>query len=111
MSKNGYKIEFYRRPSGRQPFLDWVRRIKDRRTKDRIDIRLQRVREGNLGNWKPIHGPLRELIFDFGPGLRIYFAIVDEVVVLLLVGSDKGDQQQTIKKAKEYLAQYIRGKG
>jgi putative addiction module killer protein len=43
-----------------------------------------------------------ELIFDFGPGYRIYFARLSPVAVLFLCGGDKSTQTSDIVAAKEY---------
>jgi putative addiction module killer protein len=41
-----------------------------------------------------------------GPGLRIYFANVNQAIVLLLGGSDKGSQQRAIKAARDRLKDF-----
>jgi putative addiction module killer protein len=43
-----------------------------------------------------------EFRFDFGPGYRIYFAEMGDVIVILLCGGDKGSQKKDIKIAKQY---------
>ncbi len=43
----------------------------------------------------------------YGPGYRIFYAVVGKKVVLLLVGSTKKDQKKIIAKAKEYLTDYV----
>ncbi len=50
-----------------------------------------------------------ELRFTFGPGYRIYFGIHGRIVVLLLKGGDKGSQRNDIKRAQEFLNQYLDG--
>jgi putative addiction module killer protein len=44
----------------------------------------------------------------FGPGYRIYFGFVGKAVILLLAGSDKGNQGRVIAKAKQYWDDYQR---
>ncbi len=39
---------------------------------------------------------------DYGPGYRIYFAIEDRSLLLLLLGGDKSHQRRDIAIAKEY---------
>ncbi len=41
-----------------------------------------------------------------GPGLRIYFAYVDRVIVLLLGGSGKSSQKPAIKAARKRLKDF-----
>ena len=44
--------------------------------------------------------------FTFGSGFRVYYALKDETVVLLLIGGDKSSQEKDIEKAKEFWADY-----
>jgi putative addiction module killer protein len=50
---------------------------------------------------------VRELRIDLGPGYRVYYARVGKAVVLLLCAGDKRKQQADIKRAKEYLDDYL----
>ena len=65
-----------------------------------------------MGDWKAIKGArgLLELREHSGPGYRVFFSIVGQTVILLLAGSTKQDQERTIAKAKDYLADYLRRK-
>ncbi|MBU0462907.1 MAG: type II toxin-antitoxin system RelE/ParE family toxin [Proteobacteria bacterium] len=45
-----------------------------------------------------------ELRFFFSAGLRIYYTIKNDRVVILLVGGDKSTQEKDIAKATELLA-------
>lgn len=47
-----------------------------------------------------------ELKIDWGPGYRVYFARLGQVVVLLLCGGDKTTQQKDIARAKAYFDDY-----
>jgi putative addiction module killer protein len=40
---------------------------------------------------------------DVGAGYRVYYALENQRVVLLLVGGDKSTQPADIKRAAEYL--------
>ena len=106
MEAKMYRLEAYRAPSGRIPFQDWINGLKNPSTRDRLLERLGRVEQGNLGKSKSLGGGLRELIFDFGPGYRIYFSIINGGVVLLLAGSGKNDQGRMIARARRYLAEF-----
>ncbi len=44
----------------------------------------------------------------YGGGYRIYYAVKDKTMVLLLAGSIKKDQTKAIAKAKDYLADFER---
>ena len=84
-------------------FDKWFSKIKDAIIKRRILARLARVENGNFGDFKQIHANLFELRFFFGSGLRIYYTIRDNRIILLLVGGDKSSQQSDIQKAKNLL--------
>ena len=84
-------------------FDKWFSRLKDAITKRKILARLARVENGNFGDCKNIAGGLFELRFFFGSGLRIYYAICDDQVVILLVGGDKSSQNKDIEKAKQLI--------
>ena len=64
---------------------------------------MERVRGGNFGDCKPLRDGVQELRIDFGPGYRAYLSRQGPVLVLLLCGSDKGDQDRTIRQAIENL--------
>ena len=49
-----------------------------------------------------------ELRMDFGPGYRVYYAIVGRELVLLLCGGDKRRQSADIAAAIGYLKDYKR---
>lgn len=69
----------------------------------RIYKRLERLQEGNYGDFKIIDEEISELRFTFGSGYRIYFTEQDEIIVLLLCAGDKSTQSKDIQKAKMYL--------
>lgn len=43
-------------PSGRSPYRDWYKGIKDAAMRQRIDARLFWVQAGNFGDAKPVGG-------------------------------------------------------
>ena len=49
-------------------FRDWLKGLRDRKAKVRIDDRLRRLAGGNAGDTKPIGGGVRALRLHFGPG-------------------------------------------
>jgi len=38
---------------------------------------------------------------DYGPGYRVYYGRSGSLVVVLLIGGDKGSQKKDLKKARE----------
>lgn len=76
------------------------------RAQARIAARLDRLSAGNFGDAKPIGQGVRELRIDYGPGYRVYFAMVGRTCVLLLCGGDKRRQSADVAKAIRYLNDY-----
>lgn len=66
------------------------------------------MKDGNYGDYKRLqNSQLSELRLDFGKGYRIYFKELDNVIILIVAGSDKSDQKTTIKKADKFLNEYL----
>ena len=84
-----------------EEFRSWLDSLKDRRARVRIDDRLDRLANGNVGDTKSIGDGLQELRLHFGPGYRIYYIWKDGVLIILLTGGDKGSQARDISKAKK----------
>ena len=81
----------------------WLDALKDRRARAHIRVRLERLGAGSFGDCKPVRDGVQELRIDYGPGYRVYLSRQGPVLVLLLCGSDKGDQDRAIKQAIGYL--------
>ena len=96
------EIQAYRTQSGREPFTEWLRSLRDQRTRDRIRKRLERLGDGNLGDCRSVGDGVFELRVQFGAGYRVYFGEMDRTIVLLLCGGDKSSQAQDIQRAKTY---------
>jgi len=84
-------------------FDEWFAELKDIRSKARIITRLDRVRTGNLGDYKNIGGGLYEMRFFFGLGFRIYFTIKEHRIIVLFCGGDKSKQRKDIAMARTVL--------
>lgn len=91
---------------GKEPFIEWLESIKDRKNRSRIITRLDRLEVGNPGDFRHLGNGLFELRLDFGPGYRIYYGEDDTVILILLMGGDKGTQSADIKKAQSYWKRY-----
>ncbi|MEI9414100.1 type II toxin-antitoxin system RelE/ParE family toxin [Mesorhizobium sp. Cs1321R2N1] len=79
-------------------FVGWFKSLKDARAKARIQIRIDRIELGNLGDAKFFDG-IGELRVDYGPGYRIYFVKASNTIIILLSGGDQSSQKADIKKA------------
>lgn len=102
-----WTLRQYKKENGESPFRIWLSGIGEP-LKDRIQARLLRVGHGNLGDHKFLGGGVYELRMNFGPGIRVYFGLEKQTVVLLLCGGDKSTQWRDIAKAKEYWQSYLR---
>jgi putative addiction module killer protein len=90
---------------GVSPFRVWLAEL-DVATRARIQARVLRFEEGNLGDHKQLEGGVWEARLAFGPGYRIYFGKDGPSVVLLLIGGHKGSQSKDIGRAKRYWKTY-----
>ena len=98
-------VDAYRTSSGKEPFTEWLDSIRDKTTQSRIKKRMDRVEDGNIGDYRRLGTNLYELRLDFGPGYRIYFSIFtesDSTTLLILCAGDKSSQTRDIERAKEY---------
>jgi putative addiction module killer protein len=82
-----------------EDFGRWLTNLRDRVGRARILARLRRLADGNIGDVKSVGEGVYELRMFFGPGYRAYFMYVDDVLVLLLAGGDKGSQNRDIQQA------------
>jgi putative addiction module killer protein len=99
-------LRYYQTSAGAQPFVEWLQGLNDRQARARIEARLARVVVGNFGDVEPVGEGVMELRIDWGPGYRVYFARLGQVVVLLLCGGDKRTQRKDINRAKGYFEDY-----
>ncbi len=105
-----YTIEYYFTEDGEKPFKDWLEGLKDISARQKVRIRLDRVRLGNLGNNRYVGDGVYELKIAYGPGYRIYYGLEGKTVVLLLLGGDKASQRKDIALAKGYRSDNTRRK-
>ncbi len=82
-------------------FSKWLLKLKDIQGKVSILRRVNRIKDGNFGDHKPIGENISELRIKTGAGYRVYYTIKESEVVILLVGGDKSSQENDIKKAKK----------
>ena len=97
------ELRIYTDTMNKQPLTQWLGELKDIRARAQIRARLAHVESGNLGDCKSLRDGVQKLRNDYGPGYRVYLSRQGPVMVLLLCGSDKGDQTRAINQAIEYL--------
>lgn len=81
-------------------FATWLAGVRDERAKARILKRLDRARNGNLGDVAPVGEGILEMRIFYGPGYRIYFIKRGSALIVLLCGGDKSTQRSDIEEAK-----------
>jgi putative addiction module killer protein len=87
-------------------FDRFLKALRDPAGKAQIVRRIERLGQGNAGDWAPVGGRVNELRIHTGPGYRVYYITVGTAIIVLLYGSDKSDQQAAIVRAKEIAEQY-----
>ena len=95
------KIEVYKTADDKSPYYEWLDGL-DISVQASIEKRMARVRLGNFGDHHTVKDGVYELIFDFGPGYRIYYGKKTLSIIILLLGGDKKSQKRDIAKAKRY---------
>jgi len=81
-------------------FDRWLKDLRDIRAAARIQVRLDRMANGNPGDG------ILEMRIDYGPGYRVYFMCRGPLTVVLLCGGDKSTQDKDIAQAKAIAAQW-----
>ena len=100
------EIRHYVNRAGKDVFDDWLTQLADARAQAKRATRINRLAAGNFGDCKSLRQGLFELRIDWGPGYRVYYAMIRRKCVLLLCGGDKRKQPADIERALEYLKDY-----
>ncbi|MDR1250730.1 MAG: type II toxin-antitoxin system RelE/ParE family toxin [Treponema sp.] len=85
-------------------YKKWIRNLRDERARYRINARIERLKQGNPGDVKPIGEGCSEMRIDYGPGYRVYYKDTGKEIIILLCGGDKATQDEDIKQAKKIAA-------
>jgi len=101
-----FEVRYYLSATGKNVFESWLESLGDDVAEARIDARINRLAHGNFGDCKPVGGGAWELRINWGPGYRVYYAMVARRCVLLLAGGDKRKQSADIAKAIALLKDY-----
>lgn len=80
-------------------FSHWLSGIRDGVTRRRLATRLRKASLGNLGDIKPVGDGVFEMREHFGPGWRMYFVKVGDLLIVMLGGGDKSSQLADIENA------------
>ncbi|KAF0111553.1 MAG: addiction module killer protein [Hyphomonadaceae bacterium] len=84
-------------------FEKWLLKLKDNVAKVAIARRINRIKDGNLGDCKAVGIGVFEARVHVGPGYRVYFAYQGEEVIVLLCAGDKSSQSRDIETAEREL--------
>ncbi|PTR10559.1 putative addiction module killer protein [Nitrosospira sp. Nsp5] len=103
-----YEIRHYLTDDSKDIYLDWLRKLRDVTARIAVDRRVNRIELGNFGDHKFCRDGVWELRIDVGAGYRVYYAIADKEIVLLLCGGDKRTQDTDIDRACEYWQDWQR---
>lgn len=87
-------------------FRRWMSALRDRQAQARIAVRLDRVAEGNFGDYRSVGQGVSELRIHVAQGYRVYYTVRDQTVEILLCGGEKASQQQDIRRA-QHLARAL----
>ena len=85
-------------------FSAWLDGLKDRITRQRLNVRLRKAMLGNLGDVRPVGDGDAEMREHFGAGWRMYYIQRGETVIVMLGGGDKSTQSADIAKAVKLAA-------
>jgi putative addiction module killer protein len=78
-------------------FFEWTQTL-DASIANRVDNVLDRMEQGNWGDYKPIAGVpgiFERRLLGSGPGIRLYFCRRGSRLIILLTGGDKSTQQRS----------------
>jgi len=82
-------------------YLQWINSLRDRASRARIQVRVDRLVHGNPGKHRNLKAGVSELKIDVGPGYRVYYTQRGDELIILLAGGDKSTQQNDLHIAIE----------
>ncbi len=75
------EIRRYVTRTGKDVVGEWLARLDDVQARARVVARIDRLAVGNSGDSKRLRSGVSELRIDWGPGYRVYYAIVGKACV------------------------------
>lgn len=69
-----FEMRHYLTADNKDVVADWLRMLRDLQAKTAIIRRLNRLEQGNFGDFKSVRDGVCELRIDTGPGYRVYYA-------------------------------------
>ena len=86
-------------------FNTWFADLRNAQAKARIQARIRRAEQDNLGDCTPVGEGVSEMRIHCGPGYRVYFIQRGMEIIILLAGGDKSTQAKDIQLALELAKQ------
>lgn len=80
-------------------FDRWLAGLEDSKGRARVAHRIVSAQLGNFGDCRPVGEGVSEMRVHFGPGYRVYFTRIGEIVYWLLLGGNKSKQKRDIQRA------------
>lgn len=74
-------------------FDAWLSALDDPKGRARVLAKLRNMELGNLGDIDHVGDQVFESRIFYGPGYRLYFIREGQVLIVMLVGGDKGSQK------------------
>jgi putative addiction module killer protein len=101
------RVKVYLRENGISPYEEWLKEL-DGSLKYRVQARIIKLKDdGHFGFSKRLAENLYELKFKkLGGGIRIYYGMDGEDLVILLCGGNKAHQDRDVEQAQEYWDDY-----
>ena len=100
-------IVIYKTIDGKCPYTEWVESLSFE-YQLWVYKRINKLKDALKGDWKRLQNSnLSELRLDFGKGYRIYYKELNNIVILLLAGSDKKNQVKAIMQASKYYEDFV----
>jgi putative addiction module killer protein len=82
-------------------FEQWLRRLKNKKTRIKIGNHIGRMRTENLGDVRSVGAGIYEKKINYAGGFRLYYFFKLKNQIILLCGGNKSTQQKDIKQAKQ----------
>jgi len=100
MSETERRLAVLIQANDKSPVEEWLRGVRDKPTRLRLLRQIDKLRR-DLGVQKALKG-VAELKIDLGPGYRVYYALLDQRTLVVLVGGgDKSSQSKDIGDAQQ----------
>jgi putative addiction module killer protein len=80
-----------------EPYDKWFRKLKDKQAKTKIYTRIERLAEGNPGDFRFL-GDISELRIEYGPGYRVYYKDTGKKLFFCSVAAISPHRKPTLQK-------------